>query len=250
MKVVAEGFHSSIDHAFVAVIRDAETYAELSKLAGNLPNLDVEFFKSNAIIAAFLGERNTGGYAVEINRDIAGEIHIIEKTPDKGMMVPQVITSPFKIVSVPLRAPSPLWFTLGDAWHRRMVQYKLTDGQFKMSGGIAGTRLDFSIEGSVSLLHEGNLATFALSLNSKEILPKRSVLDFATGAFKDNAIKIRKLSAGSLVEPPNNGLQAVGGLSDGDKKLRLSFVSLPSMIADGFTGQGSIEAEAAAIPKS
>src|SRR2546427_9173064 len=46
MKILAEGFHSSITNPFVAVIRDAGTYAELMKLDNTLPKLDAEFFKS------------------------------------------------------------------------------------------------------------------------------------------------------------------------------------------------------------
>src|SRR5207245_2449958 len=77
-KTLAEGFHSSITHPFVAVVRDTKTYAALVKLDGNLPQLEEEFFKSNIAIAAFLGERNTGGYRVEVTREANGAIRIAE----------------------------------------------------------------------------------------------------------------------------------------------------------------------------
>src|SRR5256885_9485503 len=66
IKVLAEGFHSKITKPFVAVVRDAETYAALTRLDENLPKLDADFFKESVAVAAFLGERNTGGYSVEI----------------------------------------------------------------------------------------------------------------------------------------------------------------------------------------
>src|SRR5437870_1507100 len=91
LKVLGEGFHSSITEPFVAVVRDSETYAALRRHDANLPNIDAEFFRSNVVIAAFLGERNTGGYGVEINRETNGDIRITEKTPGKGVMVPQMI---------------------------------------------------------------------------------------------------------------------------------------------------------------
>src|SRR5438270_4765585 len=109
LKVLGEGFHSAITHPFIAVIRDALTYAELMKLDNALPKLDAEFFKSNAVIAAYLGTRNTGGYSVEIKWGAGSSIglapakpfiYIAEKAPAKGVMVPQMITSPFKIVSL------------------------------------------------------------------------------------------------------------------------------------------------------
>src|SRR5712692_7071017 len=53
LRVLAEGFHSSIIHPFVAVVRDAQTYAALVKLDGNLPKLDADFFKTNTVIAAY-----------------------------------------------------------------------------------------------------------------------------------------------------------------------------------------------------
>src|SRR6266852_2348562 len=47
IKVLAEGFHSKITKPFIAVMRDAETYAVLTGLDENLPKLDADFFKEN-----------------------------------------------------------------------------------------------------------------------------------------------------------------------------------------------------------
>src|SRR5206468_2455450 len=96
IKVLAEGFHSRITKPFVAVVRDSETYAALTSLDKNLPKLEADFFKENVAIAAFLGERNTGGYSVEIRAN-GSEILVLEKKPGMAMMVPQMITSPFNI---------------------------------------------------------------------------------------------------------------------------------------------------------
>src|SRR5437660_8584535 len=84
LKVLAEGFHSSITDAFVAVIRDEETYSELVKIEPSLPNLGGDFFESHVVIAAFLGQRNTGGYSVEITRH-SGRLLIGDKVPGKGV---------------------------------------------------------------------------------------------------------------------------------------------------------------------
>src|SRR6266850_1670741 len=94
MKVLAEGFHSPVTHPFVAVVREPRTYQELRKLDGSLPKLDKDFFETSTVVAAFLGERNTGGYAIEFTHEVSGEIHIAEKKPGQGMMVTQMITSP------------------------------------------------------------------------------------------------------------------------------------------------------------
>src|SRR5512138_225460 len=62
LKVITQGFYSSITDPFIAIIRDDATYAELAKLDPNLPKLNVDL-KTNVVIAAFLGQRNTGGYS-------------------------------------------------------------------------------------------------------------------------------------------------------------------------------------------
>src|SRR5712691_7781134 len=107
LKILAQGIQSRIQRAFVAVVRDAQTYGELRKAEPQLPKLDEEFFESNVAVAAFLGERNTGGYSVEITRE-SDRILVTEKKPGKSAMVAQMITSPFELVSVPASGPSPI----------------------------------------------------------------------------------------------------------------------------------------------
>lgn len=249
LKVLAEGSQSAITNSFVAVVRDAETYEALVKLDGNLPKLDGEFFQSNAVIAAFLGERNTGGYSVEINRDGAGGIRVSEKKPGKDMMVTQMITAPFKIVAVEGVSNSPVWLALDDnAWRRRMTLFRVTTAKFTMVGGIAGIREEFSLGGAIGVLRAGNLATFQFRLIAPATTKRRALTEYATGIVSnDKDIRVSRMSADSLVNPPSAGLQADGMFSDLGKKLSLNLLSRPSMIADGYSGKGSIEADASGI---
>lgn len=248
LKVLAQGSQSAITKSFVAVVRDAETYAALVKLDGNLPKLDGEFFQSNAVIAAFLGERNTGGYSIDISRDASG-IRVLEKKPGKDMMVTQMITAPFKIVAVEGVSNSPVWLALDDdAWQTRMTLFRVTTAKFTMVGGIAGTREEFSLGGAIGVLRAGNLATFQFRLVAPATTKRRALTEYATGIVSsDNNIRVSRMSADSLVNSPNAGLQVDGIFSDGGKKLLLSLWSRPSMIADGYSGRGSIEADASAI---
>lgn len=246
LKVLAEGSQSAITNPFVAVVRDAETYAALVKLDGNLPKLDEEFFQSNAVIAAFLGERNTGGYSVEINREGAGGFRVSEKKPGKDMMVTQMITSPFKVVAIDGGASSPVWLALDDAWQQRIQSYPITTGRFTMGGGIAGTSEEFVLKGELAVMREGKVATFQFRLAGTGGTRAHALTDYATGVVEsDGKIKINRFSAGSLIAPPNAGLKADGRFTDGNKKLSLNLWSRPSMIADGYGGQGSIEAAVA-----
>jgi hypothetical protein len=245
IKVVAEGFHSRITKPFVAVVRDAETYAALTRLDENLPKLDADFFKENVAIAAFLGERNTGGYSVEIRAN-AIEILVLEKKPGKGVMVPQMITSPFRIVALAgaINAPVRLNLFADASWRQAAPSYWVTSGRFKMSGGFAGTSEDFGLQGPIGVMRAGNLATFSFRIIGSETKKRRLLVECSTGVMNsDGNVKINRMSADSFVDQPNNGLAGTATFSDAGRKLRVSLASRPSLIADGYSGQGTIEAE-------
>ncbi len=270
LKVLAEGAVSSITRPFLAVLRDSETYAELAKLDRNLPKLDPDFFKSNIVVAAFLGEQNTGGYSVEIKRgealgsfdrprDVKSRLRIIEQTPAKGAMVSQMITSPFKVVALEVNPTTNLLLEPDNPWQQTNRPYRITAGTFTMAGGFAGTNDQFGLGGHLWIMRERNLATvfftvvglhpdkaarspadFVVHIAGK---PAPSLADFATGIVNtDGQVKINMMSADSFVNPPNSGLKASGNLSAAGDKISLSLNSLPSMIADGYTGAGMIEA--------
>src|SRR2546421_79336 len=91
LKVLAEGSISPINTSFVGVFRDGEIYAALRAQATNLPELKADFFKSNIVIAAFLGQRNTGGYGIAMIQESNGKIRIAEKAPPKNAIVNQMV---------------------------------------------------------------------------------------------------------------------------------------------------------------
>jgi hypothetical protein len=242
LKILAEGFHSSINEPFIAVIREAGTYDALTKLEGSLPRLDAGFFDSNAVVAAFLGQRNTGGYAVEIAHEPNGQIRVTERKPGKGMMVPQMITSPFKIVSFSIGASSPI-VAAGDSWKPKNQSFHVETGKFVMSGGISGRTEEYGLEGKVDVMKEGGLVTFNFILKNAGETNGHLLFEVATGIVdSEGLITIKKMSALTLVNQPNSGLQARGRFIDRGTRLTLDFESLPPVIADGYTGSGTIEA--------
>ncbi|HXI62070.1 MAG TPA: protease complex subunit PrcB family protein [Pyrinomonadaceae bacterium] len=251
-KLLSEGFHSSIEHPFVGVFRDLETYLALTKLDDNLPKLDEEFFKSNAVIAAFLGTRNTGGYGVEIRHEANLDadypppkrtvIHIAERSPAKGVMVPQMVTSPFQVVSVAVSSVPALYLSLDIAWRRDFRMYRVKSGSFTMTGGFAGTREQFQPHGEVLILRADKLITFYITMAGSGAKKERYLTEFATGVLEpDDQITINKMSPATFVDNPNSGLKATGTLSA--TRVSLRFLPLPSIIADGYQGEGSVEAE-------
>src|SRR5438132_1477970 len=127
IKILAEGFHSSIEEPFVAVVRDVETYAALRKHDSNLPAVDAEFFQAN------------------------GDIRISETAPGKGVMVPQMITSPFKIVSMAINGMPSVSLILTDAFQPRVQLYRISNGTFQLRGGLTGRTESFQLAGKLQI---------------------------------------------------------------------------------------------------
>ena len=250
IKVLAEGSHSAITSPFLAVVRDQQVYANLRQLVTNLPELQEDFFKSNAVIAAFLGERNTAGYGVAITRADDSAINVVATSPPKDAMVAQVITTPFKVVSVVStagkgRTPNvSLALRAEGPWQQAMQTYLITAGEFTMSGGFAGRMEKFALAGDIRVMREGKLATFVFNLKSTGDEKQRALNEATTGLVEDGKAIVGRMAAGSLIDVPHSDLSASGTLNDKNGKLALSFKSLPSMIADGYGGGGSIEAQA------
>ncbi len=248
IKVLAEGLHSSItDHAFVAVIRDEETYSALVNIEPSLPGLAGDFFQSHVVIAAFLGQRNTGGYSVELTRHSTGRLLIGDKMPGKGVMVPQMITSPFKVISVSVSVsgtPPLEQVGFSPAFVSAMRVYQVTGGRFEIAGGIAGVHEEFPLQGGVRVIREGGLATFWFTMPNLGTGRNRSFHEVATGVVQTSGqLVINRMSADLLANQPNPGLKAMGAFTEAESKLSLTFDPLPTVTADGYLGRGSVEAE-------
>lgn len=247
LKVLAEGSHVKVADAFVAIARDKETYAELRKMVGQLPELSAESFKTNVVVAAFLGQRRTGGFSIVMTSAEGGAVSVDEKRPAAGTMSAQVITTPFKVVSVPVNEYQPLNLTLGAAWQRMMRPYRVKSGDFKMTGGFAGRSESFQIEGDIRVLRQDNLATFIFDLKGTGGTQPREIKDAATGTVqKDGRISLPYLAAGTFVNLPPSALSVTGEFTNHEDKLSLAFGSLPNNVSDGYEGQGELDAAASA----
>ncbi|MBD0327107.1 MAG: protease complex subunit PrcB family protein [Pyrinomonadaceae bacterium] len=249
LKVLAEGGQSGVDDAFVAVARDVQTYEALREMASQLPEVNADSFGTNAVVAAFLGRRNTGGYGVQVIRAGDGAIRLAESRPPKGAVVTQSLTTPFKVVSVPISDVQPLSLEMEGEWKTMTRPYSVATATFTVTGGFAGTSEDFRLEGDIGVMRAGKLATLAFDLKTTGQTKARTLKDVATGVvLADGSIKITHMAAGSLVSPPPSALRANGNFDDGENKLALTFESLPSNVADGYQGKGGLEATATAPP--
>ncbi|HEX8138412.1 MAG TPA: protease complex subunit PrcB family protein [Pyrinomonadaceae bacterium] len=249
IKVLAQGSYNLVGEPFVAVARDAETYQELRRLDDNLPILKEDEFKRIAVVAAFLGERRTGGYQVEMTRAPDGDVRVKETTPPKDAMLTQALTRPYKIVSVPLQDEGRLKVEVGEPWRSAARPYKLASGEFTMTGGFAGRRETMRLEGTMTVMRHERLATIFFNLQGTGGAKARELKETATGIVQaGGAVRLARFNAGSLVEPPANLLTAKGEFTNDAANLTLSFDSLPSNIADGYQGTGRLSATATGPP--
>ena len=241
LKIIGQGFHSSITDPFIAVVRDEDTYAELRKLDPNLPKLSIDL-KTNIVIAAFLGQRNTGGYSVEITRTPNGEVQVAEKAPAKDVMVSQMITAPFKIVSLAVEGGPAIKISAGDAFRQNAQLYRIDKGSFTISGGFAGRSETYSLTGKLQITRLGELVTIGFAVAGNGTSHDRSLRDMATGVMKDNAVSISRMSRGSLVDPPTGDLHVSIKFVEANR-VTLVLDTGPAIVPDGFSGGGTIEAQ-------
>jgi hypothetical protein len=238
IKIIAEGYNSEIEQPFLFVVRSAETYRQLQMLIRELPAAGFNF-ENQAVIAAFAGTRNTGGYSVEI-KNSGEKVMVAVNNPPADVMLTQALTSPYKIAVVPIEAENALNFNVSDNWKKSAQTYKLTSGDFESSGGIAGRMKKFSAEGTIELWQFGDLATLKFNLTGTNADKNMRLTETASGTIKNGAVDLARLGAGSFSEGPKPPLKVSGTISGG--RLSLNFEPLPTNIRDGFSIRGKLEA--------
>ncbi len=239
IKVIAEDAYGTIETPFVFVARSKETYAQLQMFVENLPpDSEIDFGKM-AVIAAFAGTKNTGGYSISIRQTIDKiVVEVIE--PPKDAMTTDALTMPFQVALVPVEEEKSLPLEVSANWKSAVQTYKITSGEFESSGGFAGTLKKFSAEGTIGVLSFGDYATLIFNLSGKGANKNMRLTETASGVMKEGKINLERLDAGSFSEGPKPPLKVSGTLSGG--KLSLMFEPLPTKIADGFQASGKIEA--------
>lgn len=249
VKVLAGGAYGKVNDAFVVVVRDAEAYAALRELVNDLPQADADFFKKNIVVAAFLGQRRTGGYGVEIALAENNRLRVSSTSPPAGSMTTQALTAPFKVVSVPDLEHRSLKIEVGPTWNNETRPYRVSSGDFMTGGGFAGRIERLQLAGDIRVSRLGRLATFVFDLKSSGGAQTRSLQNVATGVVgSDGNISGAVVDPGALVDFPRSALAIKGRFTLNEDKLSLSFESLPSNVSDGYSGQGKLEAAATAPP--
>ncbi|MGI8494249.1 MAG: protease complex subunit PrcB family protein [Pyrinomonadaceae bacterium] len=239
IKILASGSYSKVETPFVLVARDAETYALIRGLVEDLPPSSTVDFNQTAVVAAFAGEKNTGGYSVAIrSNDERVTIELIK--PQKGDMTTQVITTPFQVAAIPLDDSQNLPLEIPMEWTNRIKSYRITKGEFESSGGIAGRIKKFGATGTIGVISHNDLVTYIFDLFGTKTESARKLSSVASGVLKEGIVEITKMEAGNLAEMPRPPLKALGKVES--SKISFTFESFPPTVADGFTTRGNVEA--------
>ena len=246
LKVLAQGNQSNVEKPFIFIARDAATYAELQKMAEGLPDVKEIDFSTNAVVAGFAGMKSTGGFSVEI-QNIQNKITVSVNKPAKGMMTSQIITTPYKVVLVPVSENLGVPLSLSTDFTTNVETYQVSTGNFGFSGGFAGRQKNFTADGTIQILAYENWATFMFDLNGKGTDAKRKLAETASGTIKDGKISLARLDAGSFADNPHPPFLVAGNLIN--SKLTLTFEPLPTNVADGYEGRGTLEAISEKVKK-
>lgn len=240
MKIIREDSYGTVETPFIFAARSAETYERLRELIENLPPAaEIDFTKS-AVVAAFAGTKNTGGYSVKI-RQTADAISIEVVEPPKDAITTDALTQPFAVALLPVGEENALPpIEASKNWKNAIRNYKITSAQFESSGGLARRLKKFNAEGTISVLSFGDLTTIFFDLSGKGADKNLRLTEAASGVMKDGKVDVARLDAGSFAEGPKPPLR-VSGTIVGDA-ISLSFEPLPARVADGFQVGGKIQA--------
>ncbi|MGH9941281.1 MAG: protease complex subunit PrcB family protein [Pyrinomonadaceae bacterium] len=259
IQILSRGNYGDTEEPFVFVARDAETYAALREMLKQLPAQSAEFFQTRAVVAAFLGQRRSGGYAVEIERAAQSSpgrasFRIIERAPARDAIVTMALTAPHIVAVVPAAWDESLELALDSAWQQSARRYNLTGGELTVSGGFAGVNEQSKLQGTISVLRAGRLATFLFELKKEggrqSSHPPAALGDAASGFIEaDGRVRLPRFTSFPLTGAVESPFRAAGQLADGGTKLSLTFETVPAPnIADNFSAAGRLEATASAAP--
>lgn len=241
IKTLAESSNARMSEPFVFVARTKETYAQLQTMAENLPSASEIDFSKMAVVAAFAGEKNTGGYSVSIEGSI-GKVSVKVETPAADAIVTEALTMPYKVVQVPVGEEQSLEINLSENWMSSAQTYKITGGEFEYSGGFIGKEVKFEPTGTIKVLRSGDYATLIFNVREDLEASQRKLIDVTSGTLKNDKGDFARLEAMNFIENPHPPL-VVSGTISGDK---LSLEFKPGkrnyIVNDGFVGSGKLEA--------
>lgn len=240
LKIVAEGSHSNVTTPFVFVARTAETLAQLQKIVKDLSIEKIDFNRT-AVVAAFAGEKNTGGYSLDVEKS-GDTISIKVAAPPKDAFVTQILTTPFIIALVEIEQENSLTLDLSSDFTNSIKIYRVSTSDFEFSGGIAGRRKTFAADGTIKILSFGDYVTTIFNLAGKAGEKHRILSESASGEMENGKINLARVEAGDFIDRPHPFLIAAGAVSASKLAFTFSSGKRDYVVRDGFAGGGKLSA--------
>ena len=250
IKQLAASNRSTIAESFIIVARDVETYALLQQQVGNLPEQSAEFFGSQAVVAVFLGQRPTSGFAIDITVAPDGSIRVMERKPPQNAMVKMVLSAPLKVVSIPVGPDEPLSFSLDETWKDKLRAYRLTTGEVTIAGGIRSIRKNLPLQGTIKVMRAASWATFIFDIEGSSGNTRRTLRDVASGKVAPfGKVVLRRVDAFALTAAIQSPFRVEGEFTKQEQNLNLRFETIVAPhISDNFTAQGFLTATSVMLP--
>jgi hypothetical protein len=235
---LAKSDRTGIADPFIFVARDPETYSLLRKKVSNLPEQDAKFFESNVVIAAFLGQRPTGGFSVEFTETAANTIQIRELRPPKDRMVKTVLTTPVRVIAVGIDREAGLKLSLDERWQNALQRYRLSEGQLTVTGGFAGITQQRKLAGQLDVMRLDDLATVFFDVEAGE---KRGLVDVASGKVDGRKLSLKRVDAFGSSGALDSPFRITGEFSDEARQLSLMLETVNSPhVSDNYSATGTI----------
>ncbi len=249
MNILAEGSYGQTSAPFIGVARGTRVYSILREMVKELPALPDDFFKSHAVVAVFLGTRNTGGHAVEITEGSEGQLLVKEIAPPANAITLQVITSPFKVVSVPLKEREGIDISLqGGLAANTLRPYRITAGEITSQGRAQNRTDKLGLGGELKLARNESLVTVFFDIKSVGAKRPTALRAAVTGVIDARGeFSLAGLNTQALTEGAASALIVAGQLSGDDNKLQLSLESASGVGATGVSGKLTAQATGPAL---
>jgi hypothetical protein len=107
LRSLDKGAQSAVSSARQVTARDGGEWASLWRAHGSGKALPAVDFLREMVVGVFMGERPTGGFAVEIvgYKDAGNDVTVQyrERAPGRDDIAAQVIVSPYHFVAIPRR---------------------------------------------------------------------------------------------------------------------------------------------------
>jgi hypothetical protein len=169
IEVLAEGSEAAFEKSFIFVARDKSNYASLQNLVKGLP--EKVDFSTTAVVAVFSGMKPTAGHGITMTGDftddpyIGARVSILASAPPAGKPVADVLTYPFKVVSVPVAKDKTIKLEPGDLWKNAAEIYRFQTGKFFASAKIAPLFFqELRIDGLIAVWRHDELITCFFNL--------------------------------------------------------------------------------------